>query len=121
MVGLLRQRLLLAIAMLLTIGSAARATSPPDYLRDVKPILARRRFACHGALKQTSELRLDTRAMMLKGGEGGPALVPGKSADSPIMIAVTGDADERMPPEGEPLTPEQIATLRSWIDAGAPA
>src|SRR5205807_7713406 len=57
-----------------------------------------------------------------KGGSGGPAIVPGKSGESLLIDAVTGaDGVEKMPPEGEPLTPEQIARLRLWIDQGAKA
>ena len=117
MVGVVRFCSLMVVLAL----AATAAAAAPDYLRDVKPILARRCFACHGALKQESILRLDTRAMIVAGGEGGPAIVPGNSTASPLIAAVTAEPESRMPPEGEPLTAEQIATLRAWIDAGAPA
>ncbi len=105
-------------------ASTARGESPAvDYLRDVKPILTRRCIACHGVLKQKSGLRLDTAARALRGGDGGPAIVPGKSDESPLIDVVRGDGDLRMPPEGEgePVPPEDLKTLRSWIDAGASA
>ncbi len=47
--------------------------TPFDYVRDVKPLLAKHCYACHGALKQKSGLRLDTVALMRKGGDSGPA------------------------------------------------
>jgi hypothetical protein len=93
-----------------------------DYLRDVKPILSRRCYACHGALKQRSGLRLDTAAAIRRGGDGGPAIEPGKSAESLLIEAVTGtNGVTRMPPkdEGEPLKDEEIAVLKAWIEQGA--
>ena len=56
-----------------TVASAQDASV--DYGRDIKPILRERCYACHGALKQESGLRLDTAASLLKGGESGPAVV----------------------------------------------
>ena len=60
---------------------------------------------------------------MRNGGDGGPAVVAGKSAESLLIDAVTGGEDWRMPParKGEPLTAEEIARLKAWIDAGAQA
>ncbi len=72
-----------------------------DYAGDVKPILSKRCYACHGALKQKAGLRLDTAASMHKGGDSGPAIVPGKSEESLIVDAVTGRDGWRMPPESE--------------------
>src|SRR5579872_1166755 len=95
---------------------------PVDYVQDIKPILSRRCYACHGALKQKNGLRLDTAVLAIKGGDSGAAIVPGKSAASLIVEAVTGaEGVSKMPPEGEPLTSEQIAKLRAWIDQGAKA
>jgi hypothetical protein len=91
-----------------------------DYLGDVKPIFQSRCFACHGALKQESELRLDTAASIRRGGDSGPAIVVGNAAKSLLLEKVTAaDADERMPPEGDPLTKQQIVALRNWINSGA--
>ncbi|HND51005.1 MAG TPA: DUF1549 domain-containing protein, partial [Pirellulaceae bacterium] len=88
--------------------------------RDVKPILKQRCYACHGALKQESNLRLDTVDSMLKGGDDGPAIVAGKTADSHLVQRITAsDALFRMPPEGAPLSVEQIDKIRKWIEQGA--
>ena len=94
-----------------------------DYRRDVKPLLAARCTSCHGALRQRSGLRVDTVDFLKKGGKAGPAVVPGKSDESVIIEAITGDGRSRMPPvgEGEPLTAAQIATVKAWIDRGAKA
>ena len=95
---------------------------PVDYLRDVKPILAKHCASCHGAAKPKGGLRLDTAAAALEGGDNGPAVVPGKADESLLLDAVTGDGGiERMPLKRPPLSDEQIATLRAWIDQGAEA
>src|SRR5262249_43055438 len=102
---------------------AARAADQADYLRDVKPILSARCYPCHGALRQKAKLRLDTGALIRKGGRSGPAVVPGKSAASLLIDAVTGKDRARMPPEdeGPALSERQIALLKAWIDRGANA
>ncbi|HYH63440.1 MAG TPA: PSD1 and planctomycete cytochrome C domain-containing protein [Urbifossiella sp.] len=93
-----------------------------DYLTEVKPLLAARCVACHGSLAQKGKLRLDTAAFARAGGRSGPAVVPGKAADSPLYQAVLGRGRDRMPPEsdGHPLAADQVAVLKAWIDRGAP-
>jgi hypothetical protein len=92
-----------------------------DYERDVKPILATHCYSCHGGLRQKSELRVDHVSFLRKGGALG-SVIADKSDDSLLIQAVTGSGEiERMPLEAKPLAEEQIATLRAWIDAGAPA
>ena len=92
-----------------------------DYLRDVKPLLEHKCYACHGALKQQSGLRLDTAASLIKGGESGPTVTAGQPAESLLIDVLTGDAGFRMPPdnEGAPLTAKEIAVVREWIATGA--
>jgi hypothetical protein len=92
-----------------------------DYLKTVKPVLKARCYACHGALKQESDLRLDTAASIRSRSDG--PVIDVKQIDlSELLVRVTSkDDDIRMPPEGEPLKPEEIAAIRSWIAAGAPA
>lgn len=104
-------------------ATTASAADAADYARDIKPLLTARCVACHGALRQQSGLRLDTAAAMLVGGEQGPAISSGHSEQSLLIGAVTGSAGFRMPPdgEGEHLTDDEVARLRRWIDAGAPA
>ena len=90
------------------------------YLRDIKPIFRERCYACHGALKQESGLRLDTVAAMLSGGDSGPVITRGAPVTSLLLERIAADAtDERMPPEGEPLSLEQIESIRTWIAGGA--
>jgi len=91
------------------------------YTQHVKPLLKAKCWACHGTLKQEASLRLDAGALLIQGGDSGPAAVSGKSAESLLIERIAAkDVDERMPPEGEPLTASQIAVLKKWIDAGAP-
>ena len=94
---------------------------PVDYARDVKPILAAHCTSCHGPAKPKADLRLDLYARVKEGGNSGPAITPGKSADSLLVHAVTGSKPDvsKMPPKGSPLSAEQVAVLRRWIDEGA--
>ena len=104
--------------------SSLLADETVDYTRQIKPVLTARCVACHGALKQEAGLRLDTAALAIKGGESGAVIVPGDTAASLLLKRITAtDESERMPPEGEPLSPEQIAALQDWIvqNARAPA
>jgi hypothetical protein len=112
---------------LLLVGFAFLSARPAwggtvDYLRDVKPVLRQRCFACHGALKQKAKLRLDTATLVRQGGRHGPAIKPGDAVGSLLVGRITDpDEETRMPPEGKPLTDQQIAVLRAWIDQGASA
>ena len=99
---------------------SARGDDPVDYGQQIKPVLRERCYACHGALKQQAKLRLDTAALAIKGGESGTAVDVANAAGSLLLTRVTShDEAERMPPEGEPLSPSQIALLKTWIAQGA--
>ncbi|MFT5127339.1 MAG: WD40 repeat protein [Rhodothermales bacterium] len=73
---------------------------------------------CHNADKRKGELRLDTRAAAIKGGENGTALVPGKADESPLISSLSPDSDPHMPPKKQ-VSVAEIATLRAWVNAGA--
>jgi len=108
------------MALGLGFAPAVGAEEPGDYERHIKPVLQERCFACHGALKQEANLRLDTAALMRQGGDAGPALVPANAAGSLLLLRITArDEAERMPPEGEPLKPAEIEAISAWITAGA--
>ena len=110
----------ITLIVLVGLGFSTEAAGPVDYLKDVKPVLVARCYSCHGALKQEAKLRLDTAEFIRKGGKHGPAIVPGKPAESLLLKKVSAPSlDERMPPEGEALHEPQIAGLRDWIAAGA--
>ena len=107
-------------------GSAAAADSGgggagADPHAAARAVLVARCFECHGSDAQESNLRLDSRAGMLKGGDFGPAIVVGKSGQSELVRRVkTTNAEQRMPPDGERLSADEITALATWIDAGAP-
>jgi ankyrin repeat protein len=110
--------------MLAAVASVARAQSVApgakvDYIQDVKPILAAKCFSCHGPTQQQSGLRLDRRQQALRGGDYGPVIEPGKSAESKLILRVVGSqAGLQMPPTGA-LQDDEIAVLKAWIDQGA--
>jgi hypothetical protein len=109
------------LGVLFGVGSL-QAAKPPDYLREIRPILKERCFACHGGLKQEGSLRVDTAAAVRAGGDSGAAVEIGKAAESLLIVRVSAsDEEDRMPPEGQPLTAEEIAKLTAWINGGAKA
>jgi len=103
-------------------GATHAAVDESLYLTQVKPLLAGRCYACHGALKQEAGLRLDTVELLEQGGGSGPALVAGSPEQSLLLQRVAkADVAERMPPEheGEAFSPAQVELLRRWIADGA--
>lgn len=96
------------------------AASAVDFQRDVRTILARKCFACHGPDEHArkANLRLDSFEGATGKGGGYPGIVAGKSAQSRVIARVT-DTRRPMPPAGEPLNAKEIDTLRRWIDEGA--
>jgi mono/diheme cytochrome c family protein len=106
-----------------TAAAAAVPVSAPDFARDIRPILERHCFTCHGPNKQKNGFRLDVRSVALKGGDSGkPAIVPHRASASPLIRYVSGDDPEIiMPPKastGSRPTMAEIKMLRDWIDAG---
>jgi mono/diheme cytochrome c family protein len=92
-----------------------------DFAKDIRPIFEQHCLKCHGPEKQKSGYRVDVRESALKGGdEHAPNIIPGKSAESPLIQFVAGlDEDMIMPQKGERLSAEQIGLLRAWIEQGA--
>ena len=109
-----------ALATALLFAARLGAGQPVDYARQIKPLLKDHCYACHGALKQQAKLRLDTVALITKGGKSGPAVKAGDPAGSLLLDRVSDeDESSRIPPEGKPLTPDQISLLKTWIAGGA--
>ncbi len=85
----------------------------------VRPLLIDRCLKCHGPGKQEGGLRLDSRLGWMKGGDNGPAIVPGNADESLLLLAVRHtDPDLKMPPDGM-LNDVEIAALEQWIKEGA--
>ncbi len=89
----------------------------------VKNIFEENCVSCHGAKQQKGKFRMDTLAAVLKGGSSGkPALIKGNAEKSLLykLITLHANDDDRMPSDGDPLTKEQQALVKNWIEAGAP-
>ena len=85
----------------------------------MRPVLVEKCLSCH-AEKAKGGLRLDTREAALKGGERGPAVVPGKPKESVLLKGLShADIDLKMPPAGK-LPDREIAALTKWVELGAP-
>jgi mono/diheme cytochrome c family protein len=117
--------LLYSPALALTITPEQVAQLPPpadhkiDFSKEIKPIFEASCVKCHGRGKDKGGLRIDTRETLLKGGDSGAVVVPGKSAESLLIALVQGfDPDSVMPKKGSRLTRDQIGLLRAWIDQG---
>ena len=90
--------------------------SPLGFARDIKDIMARYCFECHGVEHQEAELDLRTVESILAGGESGAAIVPGKPDESILFEMIH---DEHMPPEGKMPGADDIERIRQWIASGA--
>ncbi|HEY1170689.1 MAG TPA: DUF1553 domain-containing protein [Verrucomicrobiae bacterium] len=114
--------LLPVILLTWTPTSILFAASKIDYATQIKPILMERCYACHGVLKQQGKLRTDTAQFLKQGGKHGVGFVIGKPNTSHLIERLTAeDVEDRMPPEGEALKPEEIALFKQWIAQGAKA
>jgi cytochrome c553 len=91
-----------------------------DFMNDVKPILEASCARCHARGRTKGGFSIESRETVLKGGDNGPAIVPGSSEVSELIALVAGlDPENVMPQKGSRLTPQQIGILRAWIDQGA--
>lgn len=119
-------RFVLPLLMLAAIGVTAIADEPDsatkpqvDFVRDIQPLLIDRCAKCHGATTAKSGLRLDVKSAAFAGGDSGAVIVPRQSAKSALLERIASNGDDKMPPEGEPLSIEQIELIKRWIDQGA--
>lgn len=96
------------------------ATWKAGFDQQISPILAEHCFDCHGPDAEESGLQLHTIGSLRRGGDSGePAILPGDSAQSHLVQLVSStDVSQVMPPDGDPLTPDQIQKIREWIDRG---
>ncbi len=92
-----------------------------DFGREVRPLLAKRCYSCHGPDKAKGGLRLNVRdAALAELDSGAHAIVPGDVENSELVNRVAStDKSDRMPPEGAPLSSEQVDLLRRWVAQGA--
>ena len=112
-----------SIFVLLGTSTAALAADL-DFYKDVYPFLKANCISCHNKTTTKADLNMETPALMIKGGENGPSIVPGKSMQSLVVQASLHQHDMEMPPGNNKsgavnLTPAEIAILKQWIDQGA--
>lgn len=115
----------LVVAVVVLLSNRAAISNdqlPAEQVRffenEVRPLLVKHCYECHGKDDVSGELRLDSRAAMLQGGESGPAIVPGKPDESLLIEAIRHESLE-MPPKKK-LPDAEIAILTRWIALGAP-
>jgi len=108
-------------ASLLILLFAAPAFSQVDYSREIRPLLAKRCYSCHGPGEQESGLRVDNETSVKSELESGEhAIIAGQPDESELIARVTSDDEfTRMPPEGKPLTEQEVQLLKQWISEGA--
>jgi mono/diheme cytochrome c family protein len=108
------------VALCLLTGAlrAAEPTPSAPQFAAVRAIFERHCVECHQGGEPDGGLSLETLAGLTRGGESGPAVVPGKVAESLLLDMISGKQPE-MPKKRPALRPEQIETLRQWIAAGA--
>jgi hypothetical protein len=118
---------LLAVLVTWWSHTAAIVADEPDgqrfFREKIEPVLVAHCYECHSRKAQElqASLRLDARETLLRGGDSGPAVIAGKSADSLLIQAIRHQGGLEMPPE-KPQLPEQvIADFARWVDMGAPA
>ena len=114
----------LFLAVTVVTGTAVAATraeaqNPATFTSDIRPIMERSCWSCHGEEFQRSGLDLRTRDGALLGGSNGPAIVPGRAQESLLYRMIAGLDEPLMPRDGPSLTGAEIAAVRAWIDGGA--
>ena len=115
-VGLIPAFFLVGMAVTAT---PAEAQNPATFTSDIRPIMERSCWDCHGEEFQRNGLDLRTRDDAILGGRGGPAIVPGRAEESLLYRMIAGLEEPLMPRDGPSLTTAEIAAVRAWIDGGA--
>jgi len=114
------------LALLPAVPGLAQVPDPAGlefFEQKIRPIFVEHCYKCHSheAEKVKGGFLLDNREALVKGGDTGPAIVPGESEKSLLIKAVRyTDENLQMPPKGKRLSPEQIAALEAWVRMGAP-
>ncbi len=97
--------------------AAASGALAVSFDTTVKPILEKSCFGCHDLQKSASGLVLESAESIFQGGViNGPVVLPGNSAESPLILYLRGDKKPRMPLNQAPIADEQIAVVARWID-----
>ena len=112
---------LIAVVLMALVMGCGEAREEIDFNRDIRPILNERCIVCHGGVQRKGGFSLLFRSEATDTSESGRrAIVPGDPGTSEMMRRITlNDPDERMPQEGDPLSPDDVKLLRRWISQGA--
>ncbi len=105
---------------MLGVSSAGANDGLEFFEKKVRPVLVEHCFKCHGSQKQWGSLRLDSREGLLRGGDSGAAIVPGKPQESLLVRAIRHEDPDLKMPKDSKLPERQIADLVRWIEMGAP-
>ena len=98
----------------------ATEPQPPDYQKQIEPIFTKYCNGCHDAKEANGELVLENFTRLMRGGENGPVIVPGKAETSRLILLLEKKAEPFMPPEGNKgPNQKEISVLKTWIKAGA--
>jgi len=111
---------LAAAAAAPAIAAAGEDAKAPDFRDRVAPVLAKYCAGCHNDEEPEGSFSVESFAALGRGGEHGPAFLPGDPAGSRMLRLMTGAAKPAMPPKGEPRpSADEIATVEAWIASGA--
>ncbi len=95
------------------------ATKPVDFVRDIQPLLRTHCVKCHGETTAKGGLRLDVKTAALAGGDSGAVIKARQSEQSFLLERISSRGDDKMPPEGTPLSEDEVQRFKRWIDQGA--
>src|SRR3954469_7714761 len=131
-----RMRFVVLLAALLSpeyVAQAAQSDQQPGtpqanaegvafFEKKIRPVLSASCYKCHSATSEKLKggLKVDSRDALLRGGESGPAVVPGKPDESPLIHAVRYDHDDLQMPPKQKLPESAVADLAKWVEMGAP-
>src|ERR1051326_9060900 len=106
------------LVLSISLPLSAQTAKKVSFANDVAPILSQNCAQCHATANPSGNLDLSKREGTLRGGQHGPAVVPGDAAASHLYRHVAGEEQPRMPLGGK-LSDEEIAVLKAWIQSGA--
>lgn len=112
---------LITLTLAAIAGALPTFAAPPDFKKEVQPILETNCVRCHTESKVKGGLRIDTYERLMEGGDTADAVVPGKPDESELLVRIhLRPIDEGvMPDEGQALTGEEVAILDAWVESGA--
>lgn len=109
-----------AVAATLAVDAVGRANRPLDFDREIRSVLAGTCLRCHGGVRELGGIHLGRRERaILANAKGRTPIVPGKPTESELLRRIAATDSTRMPPDGTPLSPEQVDAFRRWIADGA--